>query len=58
MQPSLAPVCPQNISFKDKRVQLQSKEDLVAVKEEARCDSEAQALKEVRPLAWGCNSER
>ena len=37
----------QNITYKDKRVKLQSKDDLVVVKEEARCGSEKEALKEV-----------
>lgn len=48
----------QNISFKDKRVQLQSKEDLVAIKEEARCDSEADALKETEAGAGWSNKQR
>jgi hypothetical protein len=38
--------CLQNVSYKDKRVKLESKADLLVVKEEARCDSEADALKE------------
>lgn len=52
--PPSPPLAPQHLSFKDKAVRLQSKDDMVAVKEEAACGSEKEALKEVRgcsPLA-------
>lgn len=38
----------QNISYKDKRVKLESKEDRLVVKEDVVCEGEQEALKEVR----------
>jgi hypothetical protein len=43
----------QNISFKDKRMKLESKEDRLMVKEDHKCDSEKEALMEVGGWAWG-----
>lgn len=45
---SLLSHLPQNISYKDKAVRLESKGDLLEVKEAAAAESEVEALKEVR----------
>ena len=46
------------MSYKDKRVKLESKGDLVEVKEGARCESEADALRETEAGAGWTNKAR
>ena len=56
--PALSSAPLQHLSFKDKASGRQSKDDLVAVKEEVRCDGEKDALKETEGGAGWSNKVR